>query len=237
MLPIETIFGYLELTTGLLVKPFAKYSDSGMDIAILNRITKPLVNSIIQINKTAIEELAIGIDHGPNQTLLKHWCKFNEKSDDSPLIRCKFLFESVNWADWTIGLILLVVSVFLLCACLICLVKLLNSLFSDKISRFLKKTVNSEFPGCFKYFTGYFSLIIGAVLTLIIQSSSVFTSTLIPLVGIGIVSIERVFPLVLGSNIGTTVTGILAALSSKSSTLLLAIQIALCHLLFNITGI
>lgn len=43
---------------------------------------------------------------------------------------------------------------------------------------------------------------VGAALTLVIQSSSVFTSTLTPLVGIGIVSIERVFPLILGSNIG-----------------------------------
>lgn len=32
-------------------------------------------------------------------------------------------------------------------------------------------------------------------------------STLTPLVGLGLVSIERVFPLTLGSNIGTTVTG------------------------------
>ena len=32
-------------------------------------------------------------------------------------------------------------------------------------------------------------------------------STLTPLVGLGLVSIERVFPLTLGSNIGATVTG------------------------------
>ncbi|RNA26003.1 sodium-dependent phosphate transport 2A [Brachionus plicatilis] len=237
LLPIEALFSYLEIITGLLVKPIAKFSDSGMDVSFLNKITKPLINSIIQINKTAIEELASGVGSGSNQTLLKHWCKFDEKSAKSPLVRCKFLFESVKWSDWVIGIILLLISVFLLCACLVFLVKLLNSLFSGKVSELLKKNVNSEFPGCFKYFTGYFALLIGAVLTIIIQSSSVFTSTLTPLVGIGIVSLERVFPLVLGSNIGTTITGILAALSSKASTLSYAIQIALCHLFFNISGI
>ena len=48
---------------------------------------------------------------------------------------------------------------------------------------------------------------LGCLLTIVIQSSSVFTSTLTPLVGLGMVTLERVFPLTLGSNIGTTVTG------------------------------
>lgn len=54
-------------------------------------------------------------------------------------------------------------------------------------------------------------------MTMIIQSSSVFTSTLTPLVGVGIVSMERMFPLTIGANIGTTVTGILAALAVSES--------------------
>ena len=50
-------------------------------------------------------------------------------------------------------------------------------------------------------------------------------------------SLERAFPLTLGANIGTTAMGILAALASSSSTLDKALQIALCHLFFNISGI
>ncbi len=56
------------------------------------------------------------------------------------------------------------------------------------------------------------------------------------LVGLGAVSLERVFPLILGSNIGTTITGILAALSVSSKTLQYSLQIALAHTLFNISG-
>lgn len=74
-------------------------------------------------------------------------------------------------------------------------------------------------------------------MTIIVQSSSVFTSSLIPLCGLGIVSLERLLPLTLGSNLGTTITGILASLSSSPKTLRKSIQIALCHTLFNITGI
>ena len=53
----------------------------------------------------------------------------------------------------------------------------------------------------------------------------------------GIVSLDRIYPLTLGSNIGTTGTGILAALASSSDKFHLALQIALCHLFFNVSGI
>ena len=43
---------------------------------------------------------------------------------------------------------------------------------------------------------------LGAVITFVIQSSSVFTSTLTPLVGTGVFSIERAYVLTLGANIG-----------------------------------
>lgn len=39
-------------------------------------------------------------------------------------------------------------------------------------------------------------------MTILVQSSSIFTSTLTPLAGLGVISLERVYPLTLGSNIG-----------------------------------
>ena len=74
-------------------------------------------------------------------------------------------------------------------------------------------------------------------MTFIVQSSSVFTSTLTPLMGIGVISIERVYPLTLGSNIGTTTTALLAALAASPEALHDTLQISLVHLFFNITGI
>ena len=74
-------------------------------------------------------------------------------------------------------------------------------------------------------------------MTILVQSSSVFTSTLTPLVGLDVIKVERVFPLTLGSNIGTTVTGLLAAMAADAETRDVALQIAFCHLLFNVTGI
>lgn len=85
---------------------------------------------------------------------------------------------------------------------------------------------------------GYLAIITGAVLTFLVQSSSVFTSSITPLVGIGVISLKRMYPLCLGSNIGTTATGILAAFATEDeSNLAPAVQLSLCHLFFNITGI
>jgi len=142
-----------------------------------------------------------------------------------------YLLEPLEWPEWAIGLMLLIISLAVLCTCLILLVKILSSIFKGSVAHLLQKLVNADFPGVFKYLTPYVALLVihlnkiieilsflisecafevGAGLTVVVQSSSVFTSTLVPLVGMGLVSLERVFPLILGSNIGTTITGILA---------------------------
>jgi sodium-dependent phosphate cotransporter len=96
--------------------------------------------------------------------------------------------------------------------------------------------INAKIPYV-PWLTGYIAMALGAVITFLVQSSSVFTSTLTPLVGIGVISIERVYPLTLGSNIGTTTTSLIAALAAPPEKLQDTLQISLVHLFFNITGI
>lgn len=74
----------------------------------------------------------------------------------------------------------------------------------------------------------------GLVLTLATESSSVTTSVLTPLCGLGLLSLSDMFPLVLGANIGTTLTALLAALATSSAD---AVEIALCHIFFNLVGV
>ena len=68
---------------------------------------------------------------------------------------------------------------------------------------------------------------IGAGFTVLVQSSSIFTSSLTPLVGIGAIHIDRMYPLTLGSNLGTTVTSILAAMAVDSSGFKNSLQVSL----------
>ena len=73
----------------------------------------------------------------------------------------------------------------------------------------------------------------GAILTASIQSSSVTTSLIVPLVATDKVKLVNAFPFIMGANIGTTITALLAALF-KTET---AVSIAIAHLLFNCIGV
>ncbi len=54
----------------------------------------------------------------------------------------------------------------------------------------------------------------------------------------GLISLERLYPLTLGSNLGTTSTAILAAVSTDNTdTFKITMQAALCHLMFNVWGV
>jgi sodium-dependent phosphate cotransporter len=74
---------------------------------------------------------------------------------------------------------------------------------------------------------------IGVFLTVLVQSSSITTSLLVPMVGAGLVPLEGAFAITLGANTGTTVTALLASTAGTHDS----VTIALVHLLFNVTGI
>jgi sodium-dependent phosphate cotransporter len=76
------------------------------------------------------------------------------------------------------------------------------------------------------------ALIAGIVVTVALQSSTVVTSLLVPVVAANKLSIKRVFPFIMGANIGTTIKAILASFSTTEA----AFTIALTHLLFNVLG-
>ena len=77
------------------------------------------------------------------------------------------------------------------------------------------------------------SFLLGLIVTGTIQSSSVTTSLVVPLVGAGLLTIYKIYPYALGANIGTTVTAILASLVTGN---IVAIQVAFAHTLFNTIG-
>lgn len=60
---------------------------------------------------------------------------------------------------------------------------------------------------------------------------------LVPLAGGDVLNLMQIYELTLGSNVGTTFTGILAALSAESKYPIEKLQVALCHFIFNVAGI
>jgi sodium-dependent phosphate cotransporter len=73
----------------------------------------------------------------------------------------------------------------------------------------------------------------GVLLTSIIQSSSMTTSLIVPLVATSRIKLRRAFQFILGANLGTTLTALLAALFKSES----AISLAFVHFLFNAIGV
>ncbi|KAG9330313.1 hypothetical protein JZ751_025763, partial [Albula glossodonta] len=259
LLPLEVATGVLYKLTKVLIDSFQ--IESGDDAPeLLNVITDPLTDSIIQLDKNVINEIATGDPEARNKSLIKIWCKTETNTVGSSTTAAVLKRTPGN---------LVPLSLLVLCTCLVLIVKLLNSMLKGQVAVVIKKILNTDFPFPFSWVTGYLAIIVGAGMTFIVQSSSVFTSAITPLVGescsmlpllvtvahcltcstlpllvtaahclrIGVISIERAYPLTLGSNIGTTTTAILAAMASPGETLANSLQIALCHFFFNIAGI
>lgn len=104
------------------------------------------------------------------------------------------------------------------------IVRLLRSLVLAKVEAFFDTYIFATPVRCFLF---------GTILTVAVQSSSVTTSLVVPLVGAGVLSLVQVFPYTLGANIGTTITANLAALATGSPA---AMTVAFSHLLFNLLG-
>ncbi|CAL9696037.1 unnamed protein product [Knipowitschia caucasica] len=266
LLPLEVATGALYKLTDLIITSFN--IQSGEDAPdLLNVITDPLTDAIVQLDKSVITGIATGDPEARNKSLVLRWCKtFSNTSTVNQTVynctrgslcweegnltwaqvnitntfnlnKCQHLFVNVDLPDLAIGLILMGLSLLILCTCLILIVKLLNSMLKGQVAVVIKKVLNTDLPFPFSWVTGYIAILVGAGMTFIVQSSSVFTSAITPLVGIGVISLERAYPLTLGSNLGTTTTAILAAMASPGETLSNSLQIALCHFFFNIMGI
>ena len=130
-------------------------------------------------------------------------------------------------SDSEAGTVCTILTLASLCCCLFLIVYFLQTIVKGPAARILQKVVG---------FNGYASIGIGLVITILVQSSSITTSTLTPLCAVGLISLEDMFPLTLGANIGTTLTGIMGA-TVVSSNPVEAWQVALCHFFFNVFGI
>ncbi|XP_026959980.1 sodium-dependent phosphate transport protein 2C isoform X1 [Sagmatias obliquidens] len=188
-------------------------------------------------------------------------CPARNSSAAEEQLPCRHLFEGTALADLAVGFILLAASLLVLCACLALIVKLLSSTLRGRVGQAVSTVVNAggpwgggegggeearlrvtgspsaDFPSPFGWLSGYLAILVGAGLTFALQSSSVFTAAVVPLMGVRVISLERAYPLFLGSNIGTTTTALLAALASPSDMLISAVQVALIHFFFNLAGI
>ncbi len=145
----------------------------------------------------------------------------------------KFIFdfftETLRLPDITTGIIVVVIALVVLFLSLFLITRLMRSLVVKELQTFFNR---------FLFRNAVIGFLLGMALTAVVQSSSVTTSVVVPLVGAGILSIEQIFPYTLGANMGTTITAILASfVKAAKEGSSVGITIAFSHLLFNIFGI
>jgi len=147
---------------------------------------------------------------------------YDKKVEGGRLIKGGFLEGAGDVGGGILGLI---ISILLLSIGMLGLTKTLQVVFMTKANALIKYSLKLN---------DYLALLIGVGITILVQSSSVTTSALTPLCAIGVLPLVKMLPLTLGANIGTTCTAMIASLVSLKFG---AVQIALCHLWFNIIGI
>jgi len=137
----------------------------------------------------------------------------------------EFILTQLKLSGKLFHIALLVTSVIFLFAALYFIVKIMRSLVVNRAEIVFNNVIG-------KY--GYLGILAGLIFTAVIQSSSITTSLMIPLIAAGILTVEAVFPITMGANIGTTITAILASFATANIS---AITVAFVHFLFNAIGV
>jgi len=132
--------------------------------------------------------------------------------------------ESLGIGGTPLAVIVLVIGIGLTFLCLILITKNMRKLIAGPLEEAMNRSLGRS---------GLIGIVIGVLVTVSVQSSSITTSLLVPLCAAGILSLENAFPLMLGANIGTTVTALLASSATDSSS---GLTIALVHAMFNLCG-
>lgn len=124
------------------------------------------------------------------------------------------------------GIVLIVLSFVLLFGSIL--------LFRRVISNLLKARSPEVFSRFF-FRNQFKSFGWGVITTAAIRSSTITTSVVVPIVAKKITTLRQAAPFIMGANVGTTVTALIAAILNTSNAA--AISIAIAHILFNVIGV
>jgi solute carrier family 34 (sodium-dependent phosphate cotransporter) len=135
------------------------------------------------------------------------------------------VIETFLSSETALGITFIVVGIAIIFVALTFITKNMRVLIAARIER----SVNAALAR-----SGLVGIAVGILVTVAVQSSSITTSILVPIVASGMLLVRNAYPITLGANIGTTVTALIAALATGSID---GMTIALVHLLFNALGI
>ena len=150
---------------------------------------------------------------------IKKWVK-------EPVGWLKDLGDAIGAAGNVLGTFLVIVGLVIILLSLAYITKNMRQLVADRIEASLNRVLGTG--------AGMLAMVLGLLITISVQSSSITTSIMIPLAAAGVVTLRNIYPVTLGANVGTTITALLAALAASRPE---ALTVGIVHTLFNLGGI
>ena len=189
-------------------------------LAVMIFLPLELMTGYLQGTAKAISALVVGIGGFTYESPLK-------ASLDFGFAPIQSLAEAMFDTDGGQALFLVSISAALIFLALWLLVGLMRALVISRIETAVASALGSN---------AMIAIVIGIIVTVMVQSSSITTSIMVPLAAAGVLRLEQAFPITIGANIGTTITAMGAALAVSGANALAGIEIALVHLLFNLSA-
>ncbi|XP_037279966.2 sodium-dependent phosphate transport protein 2C-like [Rhipicephalus microplus] len=225
LLPFEVTFAFLESSSRMAVEVLDR-KHRLLRYNHLRALSRPLTSFIVQLEETKPPQ-KMASEHSDILVIntVRTCCAFNGSRCVRP---CQNALARLQLSDQTAGLVLLFISLLLLLGCLSVLARTLSPVLR------LHAALSRVPQGLLE---GYACLCLGLLATLVMQSSTALSSALALVAasaGDRVAGLHRAYPVLVGANIGTTSTGLLAALAGDPTPDTL--QLALCHSFFNVYG-
>ncbi len=188
-----------------------------MAVAILLplEIAFGIISSIAQ----SVSDRLVGASGTEWKSPIKAWVK-------QPVGWLEDIWHAIGTSGNLQGVLMVLTGLGIILVALALITKNMRALVADRVERSVNALLSKG--------GGAVALLLGLVITVAVQSSSITTSILIPLAGAGVLSLRNAYPVTLGANVGTTITALLASLATGSTD---SLTVALAHTTFNVGGI
>jgi sodium-dependent phosphate cotransporter len=189
-------------------------------IAVATLLPLEMLTGYLQRTATVLSSFFTGIGGMEYDSPLKGLLK-------AALVPIKDLIGLVVSSQKAAAIVLIVVSGLLIYGALMLLVRVMRRAMHSRVETIVSRGLHRSV---------FYAILVGVLVTVLVQSSSITTSLLVPLAGAGLLTLPQAFPITIGANIGTTVTALMAALAATGVNAEAGVTIAVVHLLFNLSG-
>ncbi len=188
-----------------------------MAVALL--LPLELMTGIVSKIATWISDALVGTAGTEWKSPVKAWVK-------KPVEWIVDAWEALGLSGNVLGTTVVLTGLVIVLLSLTFITKNMRELVADRVEKSVNRVLGRG--------SGSVAMLLGLVITIAVQSSSITTSILIPLAAAGVLSLRNAYPVTLGANVGTTITALLAALAASVPE---ALTVGLAHTTFNVLGI